>query len=109
MEPWVGSEKCTISDETAGAKWQLPSVGYAEASFRLYMGSDAQVAKIRSRSARYRCISDMKSSGAAHQVGKDFSRIAIDKVYEQYSKLNHQQLREGLRRFTELQRTWEDI
>ena len=78
-------------------------------SFVPPQGCDVQVGKIRSHSARHRCVNDMKAAGTSREVGKAFSRIATDKVYENYGKLNQQQVKEGLDRCQALQQTWDEM
>ena len=58
--------------------------------------------RIRSHSGRHRCIHDMKHHRAEGEVGKTYSRIIDDGVYQNYGRLSAQQAGKKLKQSQEL-------
>ena len=68
-----------------------------------------KIQQIRSHSARHRCINDLKTSGVPSAVGKVFSRIASQKVYDDYGRVSELQANEALARNTQVQDLWSSM
>ena len=68
-----------------------------------------KVSKIRSHSARHRCINDLKSQNVPAEVGKYFARIASEKVWGNYGRLTAEQAADGLSKNAQLQELWQAL
>ncbi|CAE6950431.1 unnamed protein product [Symbiodinium sp. CCMP2592] len=68
-----------------------------------------QVSKIRSHSARHRCINDLKQSGTATSTAMRFSRIRSCQVFNGYGQQSEDQIAEALLANANLQQLWLDI
>ena len=78
----------------------------ARSTFVPPVPGEVRLDRIRSHSARHRCINELKSSNCVPEAGKKFARIASDSVWSGYGKLSEQQVCSVLRRNTELQQLW---
>ncbi|CAE6968392.1 unnamed protein product [Symbiodinium sp. CCMP2592] len=68
-----------------------------------------QVSKIRSHSARHRCINDLKQSCTATSTAMRFSRIRSAQVFNGYGQQSDDQIADALQSDEGLQQLWLDI
>ena len=81
----------------------------ARASYVPPHGTQVKIKQIRSHSARHRCINDLKTSGVPSAIGKVFSRIASQKVYDGYGRVSEAQASEALAGNKKVQDLWSSI
>ena len=68
-----------------------------------------QVSKIRSHSARHRCINDLKQSHTSTSTAMRFSRIRSSQVFNGYGQQSDDQIAEALAADQGLQELWLDL
>ena len=68
-----------------------------------------QISKIRSHSARHRCINDLKQSHTSTSTATRFSRIRSSQVFNGYGQQSEDQIAQALQADEGLQQLWLDI
>ena len=72
-------------------------------------GGTIRISKIRSHSARHRCINDLKQSRTSTATAMRFSRITSSQVFSGYGQQSEDQIQEALLADDGLQQLWLDI
>ena len=68
-----------------------------------------RIDRVRSHSARHRCVNDLKVCGVERIIGKAFAQIQSDRVYDHYGHVTPDQIAAGLAGNRAVQDLWKAL